>query len=131
MPKNIKYRLSLPIKPTQKPDGQDISAVALAALDIAQHSLLSPAAVISALRCSLEVYERNVEARGFDPKTIAACEDLGMKMAQTLLESRVGAQNAKLVDSTGGQIVTGLVDAQGNPLEVEADEHEDEPEEAA
>lgn len=120
--KNVKYKLQLPIKPTQKPDGEEISAVAMAALDIAQHSLLSPAAVVSSLRCALEVYERNIEAKGFDPVIIEKCEALGVEMARVLLETRA---NPQIVGSDGRKVPTGLVDATGNTVVIEEPEDEE------
>lgn len=87
MSKNIKYKRELPIKPTQKPNGADIAAVATAALDIVQHSLLSPSAVVTALACATDLYAKNLEHNGgFDEKTLKQCRDLGAKMAEALLK---------------------------------------------
>jgi hypothetical protein len=109
--RNIKYKPSLPIKPTQKPNGQDLATVAMATLDLTQHSLLSPSAVVTALKCALTVYETSIMAKGFDPDVVAACEKLGTEMAEALLKPK--EQPAIVVQEST------LVDMDGNPLQIE------------
>ena len=122
--KNIKYKLNLPIKPTNKPSGSDVTAVALAALDIAQHSLLSPAAVVSALQCAVDLYKTNIVAQGATPELVQQAAELGAQMAQAILDPAMAAvakaeSESALVDSTGARMTTGLVDASGAPLSVD------------
>jgi len=113
MVKSIKFKPTLPIEPTATPNGSHVGTVALAIVKMAQLSLLSPAAVVSALRAAMDLYTINLEAKGFDVTVIAQAEDIGTKMAQTLLE--VGEEEEDLTSS----LVTPsgrLVSPNGEPI---------------
>ncbi len=129
--KKVPYTPKLPIKPTAKPKGDDIAKVAMASLDVSQLSLLSPAAVITALRCALDVYERNVFARGMTMEVIQQCEDLGEQMAELLLRPKTKKEPG-IVDSTGAELTkeTGLVGPDGKPLTMETSTGDMDPEDA-
>ncbi len=115
-------KLKLPIKPTKKPNGTDISEVALHVLDIAQFSLLSPAAVVSSLRCALAIYEEHMHAKGFSEEAIKQCEVLGVDLAHMILKPKEQPAPG-LVDSLGAPLTQEtaqtLVDSTGAPLTAE------------
>lgn len=107
--KAIKHRTELPIKPTAKPTPEEILTVAGHLVSVTQSSLLSPSAVVSAIRCALDVYAQNLINQGFDPKIVEQCEALGQAMAKVVVESK----KTKAPLSSGG----GLLDANGNAIQ--------------
>jgi hypothetical protein len=113
-PIKVPRKQQLPIKPTSKPKPEEILSVAMHNVAIAQDSLLSPSAVIAALRTALDLYTQNTINMGFDPKIAEHCESLGQAIAKKVLESKTIKTK---VQTVGAQ--SPLVDASGNTLSVD------------
>lgn len=101
----------LPIEPTQKPKPEELLKVSTAVVNLAQSCLLSPSAVIAALRCSLDLYAQNALNRGFDVGTVQECEKLGQALAKAFMDA--GGVKAPVAATPG------LVDASGMPMKAE------------
>ncbi len=88
MPKPISInRNALPIRPTDKPKPQDMATVAIAAINVVQKSILSPAAVIATLKCAFDLYRQNAVLIGFDEAAAVECEKLGAQLAEAMRAS--------------------------------------------
>ncbi len=103
----------LPITPTAKPRGDDLTKVSLALIQMAQACILSPAAVVSTLRCALDLYTTNITRTGFDEEVITECEVMGAKLAEAILESGLIKDKSKPAIEVPA---SGLVGADGKPL---------------
>lgn len=79
----------LPIQPTDQPRGDDIAKVAMSVVAMTQACILSPAAVVSTLRCALDLYTANATGSGFDEAVVAECEVLGAKLAESIMASGI------------------------------------------
>ena len=88
----LKIRQGARLKPTSAPTGEDVALAGIAALDIVQRTILSPAAVISSLTFALEVYVQNVIDKGFDPKLVDECKAVGTKIASVFMNEEDGAE---------------------------------------
>lgn len=123
MPKAIKApRKRLPIKPTGNPKPGEVIAVAQEILEIAQLSILNPAAVISALKCAEATYCTNAESKGMDPETIEHSQVLGLTLSKVILKahneksSTIVTPDSRLVDASGAPIVSELPEQEPDPV---------------
>lgn len=110
------------IKPTEKPSPQEMILVAMDVVNTVQKLILSPSAVIATLSCALDLYVKNVIAKGFDNETATQCVNLGVDMAEMIRQKglvKSGAppeiddeeETSPIINPVGG-----LVDVHGNPL---------------
>jgi hypothetical protein len=104
---------STPIKPTEQPKPQEMAAVAIAAVNVVQTSLLSPAAVIATLKCAYDLYRENALALGFNEQAAVECDTLGEQLAQAMRAS--GAVKSRS-PSPIAVPDSGLVSPNGTPL---------------
>ncbi len=79
--KDIEYKLRTPIKPTLRPNAQDIATTGLAALEMCKASIQSPAGDLAALAMALHVFELEAEEAMFDKKLADDAVALGKRMA--------------------------------------------------
>lgn len=86
-PINKASKIGLPIKPTEKPQPQDMAAVALAIINTTQKSILSPAAVMATLKCAYDLYRTNAVALGFHEEAAVECDKLGAQLAEAMRRS--------------------------------------------
>lgn len=110
------------IKPTEKPSPQEMILVAMDVVNTVQKLILSPSAVIATLSCALDLYVKNVIAKGFDNETATQCVNLGVDMAEMIRQKglvKSGAPPETDDDEEPSPIINpvgGLVDVHGNPL---------------
>jgi len=103
----------LPITPTANPQPEDVIQVTHAILEITQMCLLSPQAVISALKAAEDVYVTNAENKGMPAEVIENCQVLGMTLSKVMLKMHEDGEKEP------SQILTrptGLVGPDGQPL---------------
>jgi hypothetical protein len=109
--KAIGQKSALPIKPTEKPQPQEMATVAVAVVNVVQQSILSPAAVIATLRCAYDLYRTNALALGFNEEAATHCDNLGAQLAEAMRKS-----GAVKTASPIAVPDTGLVAPNGAPI---------------